>query len=895
MASLKRFLATSALLVLAGCGGGDGPTPPAVTVTLVSIAPQTATIKVGESRPLSIKVEGSAGVSQAVTWSTSAPSIATVNEQGEVVGVAPGNATIGATSVADTRVVGTGVITVVPNLQVRSVSITPLTVPLLINGTQILSATVNADAGLPTTVSWRSSDPTIATVSATGLVTARALGQATITALADADTTKRASATITIGARPLTVAIVQRNVGLNPGSSTQLTVNVGADPGVSTAVNWTTSAASVATVSAAGVVSGISAGSARITATLQVDPTKRDTVTVLVVPRLATTWTSMRLGGALYEDVVSLAAFSANSAYTVNNLGDIYRWNGTAWTLSARGSTFGTQFTALSGTADGNVLAVGANGVIARWNGTAWTAMPSGTTRTLTAVFAESATTGFAVGLSGTALRLAGGTWTTLASGTTAHLNGVWSTGGTAFAVGEDATVLRYDGASATRLSVPSTETLVGIGGSSPANLVAVGVVGTVLRFDGSVWTVVNSNGANGTLISAVAGPSGRTYIVGDNGLYSLEGTTLTPVSTPYSARMAGLAVDGTGTVWFGGQRGTVQRGIPGATSASFETLNIAPDLLDVWTTAANNAWAVGEFGFIYRWNGTAWTRQTTPTTSTLVTVWAPSATDAFAGGENGTMLRWNGTAWTAMAFPSSGTVLALWGSSSSNVFAVTELGEVLRYNGTAWQLSTSAPNPLWAVYGTSANEVYVVGEGGTAMRFNGTTWSPLPSTGPSTLAGVWMSGIDNVIAVGANATLTSAAAFRYNGSVWAPLASGAGGLLTSIWGASLADLYVTGVGGTLLRFNGTTWQALATGTTDLLWAVSGAPNGVGGAFAVGYNGTIVTGTNGGAVTAATGEAAPGQMRGTLEPSSAARAARAAGRSIPEGRARVSRKPVRRR
>jgi trimeric autotransporter adhesin len=332
-----------------------------------------------------------------------------------------------------------------------------------------------------------------------------------------------------------------------------------------------------------------------------------------------------------------------------------------------------------------------------------------------------------------------------------------------------------------------------------------------------------------------------------------------------------------------------VQRGTPSASSASFETLNIAPDLLDVWTTAANNAWAVGEFGFVYRWDGTTWTRQSTPTTASLLTVWAASATVAFAGGDQGVMLRWNGTAWTSMTFPSSGAVLSLWGTSASNVYAVTSLGEVIRFDGTTWAQTPAAmaANPLWAIWGTSATDIWATGERGSVLRLNGTAWSPFTSPGSSTLAGVWTSGADNVITVGATDAASGGVAFRFNGTSWQPLSLGTTRMLTSVWGPGLLDLYVTGDQGVLLRFDGNAWLPQSTGTTDLLWAVSGSPNGVGGAFAVGFNGTIVTGTTGASAAVA---AFVVPSRDALEPSQAARANRRAGGALPGGTARATRK-----
>ena len=181
MLSLKRFLPVAALLVLAGCGGGDGPTPPAVTVSAVGITPVTATLVVGETQTLTSTVNGSAGVSQAVTWSTSAPTIATVSQQGVVTGVGPGSATIAAASVADPTKSAT--VSVLVNAA-RSVTVTPATVSILTTETRQLTANVVLGAGANTAVTWRSSAPAVATVNGAGLVTGVTPGTATITALA---------------------------------------------------------------------------------------------------------------------------------------------------------------------------------------------------------------------------------------------------------------------------------------------------------------------------------------------------------------------------------------------------------------------------------------------------------------------------------------------------------------------------------------------------------------------------------------------------------------------------------------------------------------------------------------------------------------------------------------
>ncbi|HYW33409.1 MAG TPA: Ig-like domain-containing protein [Gemmatimonas sp.] len=983
MARMQRYLLGSALAVLAACGltacgGGGDPARPAPTISSVTVDPLTASIRAGDTRVLTAVVVGSAGASTAVTWSTEAAAIATVNQQGVVTGVAPGTTLVRATSQGDSKVSGTAIITVLPLRsvilspatstivsgeqrtivadvqleagvsrtlmwrtsastvatvnnagvvtgvavgtatitavavadttvrgtatvtvapQIRSVTVTPTPVALFTGGTQALTAAVSADAGLATTVTWRTSNPTVATVSTAGVVTAISVGQSTVTAVSTADTTKRGTAAITVNSRPLTVSIVQRSVSLNPGTTAQLTANVAADPGVNTAVTWTSSTASVATVSGTGLVSGVAVGTTLITAVSQFDATRRDTVTVSVVPRLANSWSAARLEGPLVDDVISIAGFSATSAFAINSAGNIYQWNGTVWATSALGSTFGTQFAALHGTADNSIIAVGSNGVIARWNGTAWSAMTSGTTRSLRGVYAESATSAYAVGTNGTVLRMTGSTWAPVTSTSSVTLNGVWSGGGVAFIVGNDGEVLRYDGTSMTRLVTLAMDTLYTVTGSAPNNVVVAGAVGTMLRYDGTSWTTINSNGVSGAIYASVRGATERTFFASDSGLLALDGNTLSRVSTPYTPRMLSVAIDGAGVLWTGGQRGAVQRGTPSASSASFATLHLAPDLLDVWTTSATNAWAVGDFGSIYRWNGSTWSRQVSPTTVALATVWAASATDAFAAGERGVMLRWNGTTWLQQQLPSTATVTALWGSSASNVLAVTNSGEILRFNGTTWSISASQASPLLSVFGTTATEAFAGGDNGAVLRFNGTAWTPLPAAGSTSLLGIWASGIDNILAVGAEAPPTTGGARRYNGTMWQALNVGTTRVLTSIWGPSQADLYVTGDVGTLLRFNGTTWQAQTTGTTDLLWAVSGSPNGIGGAFAVGYNATIVTGSTSSAVVAARewsgvgsdASTGAGMRQQSLEPSSAARASRVVGGALPAGAARRTR------
>lgn len=851
-----------------------------VNGVVVQVSPSSATLRVNEQQMLTATVQAEVGQSTAVMWRSSNPSVASVSGGGVVSGVAVGTAVITAVSAQDTTRRASANITVEP--RVLSVNINPASATLSTGGTQQFSATVVGDPGASTAVTWRSSQPAIASVSSNGLVTAMSAGSATIIAVSVGDTTRQATASVTV-LSPVSVSVSPASASITSGQSVQLSPTVIAPGGQSTGVTYVSSNPGVASVNFSGLVSGLGQGSAVITVRSVADTSRTATAAITVsapATRLAVSWSSARVSGALFEDVVSVKVVDANNAWAVNSQGNVYRWNGSSWSLATSGSAYGTQFLSVSASSTSNVVAVGTGGRIARFNGSSWSSQTSGTSNTLNAVWMESGSVGFAVGANGTALRWNGSNWTASSTGLSETLNAVWSTGGQAWAVGDGGEVVRWNGSAWARQNTPTNQTLYGVSGSSSSNVVAVGASGTLLRFNGSNWQNVNSG--NSADFYGVAGSSangGRQYIASDVGLLQLDGSTVSTVSTPYAPRLYGVSVDGSGNAWTSGQRGSVMR----FTGSSWVTVNQAPDLIDVWTSASNNAWAVGEFGSVYRWNGSSWTRQSTPTTSALNTVWAASSSEAFAGGDNGTMLRWNGSSWSSMAFPGTGNVYALWGTAADNVYATTSAGQVLRYNGSSWSVVTTAAQALWAVHGSSANDVFATGENGTALRFNGSSWSPVAAPTTGTLAGVFATG-SGALAVGANAAGSSGLAFGFSGS-WSTQSPGTGAVLTSVWGPSSSDVYATGASGTILRWNGSSWSAMSSGTSELLWSVSGAPSGSGGGFAVGYNGTVASATSGAGFMAAArlGEGA----RGSLEPLAGTRVVRG---PLPTGEDRANRR-----
>jgi uncharacterized protein YjdB/alpha-tubulin suppressor-like RCC1 family protein len=155
---------------------------------------------------------------------------------------------------------------------VATVDVAPGTTQVAIGRTTQLAATMKDAAGTVLsgrTVSWSSSDAAIATVDASGVVTGIAVGAATVTATSEG---KSAQAAVTVKLSPVASVVVTPNTpNIKLGEVATLAASVRDDRDVVLAgreVRWTSSAPAVATVDAAtGVVTAVSGGQAKITAT----------------------------------------------------------------------------------------------------------------------------------------------------------------------------------------------------------------------------------------------------------------------------------------------------------------------------------------------------------------------------------------------------------------------------------------------------------------------------------------------------------------------------------------------------------------------------------------------------------------------------------------------------
>jgi len=270
----------------------DGVQPPEVAT--ISVAPSSLVLTSGDTAGVTALLTDQAGDpvhGEQVTWSSSDPSVARVEETGNqatVIALSEGTATFTATSSGRT---GTASVRVEAPPepddgppQVGSVTVGPSSVDLIAGIAATLTASVrdvhgNLMAG--EAVTWSSSNPSVATVQADGgqaTISGVSMGTATVTAVAGE---RAGSASVRVEAPPESddgppqvgsVTVGPSSVNLTAGNAATLTASVRDVHGnlmTGQTVTWSSSNPSVATVAGGGtqgLATALAPGSATITA-----------------------------------------------------------------------------------------------------------------------------------------------------------------------------------------------------------------------------------------------------------------------------------------------------------------------------------------------------------------------------------------------------------------------------------------------------------------------------------------------------------------------------------------------------------------------------------------------------------------------------------------------------
>lgn len=231
-------------------------------VTSISLSPSSIKFtSLGDTRQISATVLPISAANKNLKWSSSNTSVAKVSSSGVVTAVGDGTCTITATSTDGSNISSSISVIVDSNIYVTGVSISPSSISLYSGETYTLSANVTPSNATNPSVTWSSSNTSIATVNSIGKVTAVSQGSCTIYATSNENSSFKGSCTVTVSDKQFTISPSSKT--LYVGQS--FTITYSATP--NTTPTFSSNNTSVATVDANGKVTAKANGSATISAT----------------------------------------------------------------------------------------------------------------------------------------------------------------------------------------------------------------------------------------------------------------------------------------------------------------------------------------------------------------------------------------------------------------------------------------------------------------------------------------------------------------------------------------------------------------------------------------------------------------------------------------------------
>ncbi len=249
--------------------GSEIEEPETVSVNGISVSPDSVEMNVGNTQKLVATVSPADATDKTVSWISSKPEVATVDNEGLVTAVSVGDASItvkttdgGYTATCDVKVNPTVI-------AVTGVSISPDSVEMIIGDTMSLTATVSPADATDKTISWSSSNSEIVSVDDKGVITAVAEGDATVTVTSN-DGGKSASCAVKVLHQPVAVKGIRIDEGsslrIKPEEEKQLHCIITPSDASDKTVTWSSSEPAIVSVSENGTVKAVAdSGKADIT------------------------------------------------------------------------------------------------------------------------------------------------------------------------------------------------------------------------------------------------------------------------------------------------------------------------------------------------------------------------------------------------------------------------------------------------------------------------------------------------------------------------------------------------------------------------------------------------------------------------------------------------------
>ena len=229
----------------------------------VRLSESSVTLKVGGFRQLTATVEPAAAEYEGITWTSSDPSVATVNN-GTISARKVGTTTISATAAG---VTSNPCQVTVNATHVTGISLSNYSMEITEGESATLKATVSPSDATDPSFSWGSDNTSVATVQ-NGKIVAVSPGTANIT-VNTTDGNKTATCKVTVKSKVIDVTgitLSQSSVSVKEEATVQLKATVKPSNATNQEVSWSSGDDGIATIASDGTVTGVTEGTTIVTA-----------------------------------------------------------------------------------------------------------------------------------------------------------------------------------------------------------------------------------------------------------------------------------------------------------------------------------------------------------------------------------------------------------------------------------------------------------------------------------------------------------------------------------------------------------------------------------------------------------------------------------------------------
>lgn len=234
-----------------------------ILATGVSLNQSSCELQKDKSVKLVATVAPDNATDKSVTWRSSDETVAVVASDGTVTGLKSGSCDITATTVGGSNKSASCLIKV---YDVTSIGI-PSSLQLTMGKTYQFEPTI-IDSKATTTLTWKSTNPSVAEINSSGFLTAKAAGTATVTCTAHNGVFAQCEVTVKSNVILATGILLNKtSAEMEQGATLQLTATVSPSDATNKSVTWSSSSPDIAYVGGSGLVTAVKPGTCSIVAT----------------------------------------------------------------------------------------------------------------------------------------------------------------------------------------------------------------------------------------------------------------------------------------------------------------------------------------------------------------------------------------------------------------------------------------------------------------------------------------------------------------------------------------------------------------------------------------------------------------------------------------------------